>query len=84
MYNLSIIGFLAGLLTTIAFLPQVVKIIKTKQTRDISLGMYIIFTIGVLFWDIYGFRIKEMPMILANSITLVLAGIVLIYKIRYK
>ncbi|MFC2131106.1 SemiSWEET transporter [Bacteroidota bacterium] len=84
MNTISIIGLIAGLLTTVAFLPQVVKVIKTKHTRDISLAMYLIFTCGVLFWGTYGILLDELPIILANSVTLVLALIVLVYKIKYK
>lgn len=80
----SIVGFLAGTFTTVAFLPQVIKVIKTKQTRDISLVMYIIFITGIIFWEIYGIMLNEYPIIIANSVTIFLAAIILVYKIRYK
>lgn len=84
-FNLiNIVGLLAATLTTISFLPQVIKIVKTKHTKDISLLMYIIFTSGVLLWLFYGILLKEPPIIIGNGITLILVMIVLIFKIRYK
>lgn len=80
----SIIGFIAAIFTTSAFLPQALKTIKSKNTKDISLAMYLIFSIGVLLWLIYGIIINDLPVIIANAITLVFAIIILIYKIRYK
>jgi MtN3 and saliva related transmembrane protein len=78
------IGFFAAFCTTIAFLPQAIKVFKSKSTKDISLYMFIIFTIGVFSWLIYGFVINDMPVILANEVTLVLSFFILIYKIKYK
>ena len=78
------IGLTAALLTTIAFVPQAIKALKTKQTKDISLIMYILFTAGVLCWLVYGIMLAELPIILANSVTLIFAAMVLILKIRYK
>tara|TARA_S200000501_G_C20397311_1_gene557674 strand:+ start:233 stop:493 length:261 start_codon:yes stop_codon:yes gene_type:complete len=78
------IGFFAAFCTTIAFLPQAIKVFKSKSTKDISLYMFIIFTIGVFSWLIYGFIINDMPVILANAVTLVLSFFILIYKIKYK
>lgn len=84
MNKFIIIGFLAAFCTTFAFLPQAIKIIKTKHTKDLSLAMYLIFTTGVFLWLIYGFLIKDIPIIVANSITFVLASSVLVMKIKYK
>ncbi len=78
------IGFLAAFCTTIAFLPQAMKVFKTRSTKDISLYMFIIFTAGVFFWLIYGLIISDLPIILANLITLVLSIFILIFKIKYK
>jgi MtN3 and saliva related transmembrane protein len=78
------IGFFAAFCTTTAFLPQAIKVFKTKSTKDISLYMFIIFTIGVLSWLIYGLIINDMPIILANAVTLILSFFILIYKIKYK
>lgn len=80
----ELLGYLAAILTTISFLPQAIKTIKTKDTRGISLPMYILFTLGVLFWLIYGLHFNMIPVIIANIITLVLASIILFFKIKYK
>lgn len=76
------IGFLAGALATLAFLPQAVKIFKDRQTRDISLGMYVLFCSGVALWLIYGLLTHSVPLMISNSITLLLAGMVLVLKIK--
>ena len=65
------IGNLASLCTTGAFYFQLLKIIKTKETKDISLWMYIVITIGVVCWLIYGILLKEIPIIIANVLTLI-------------
>lgn len=79
----TIIGFAAATLTTIAFLPQVIQTWKTRSTKDISLGMFLIFTTGVFLWLVYGLLIKDPPVIAANAVTLVLVMIILLFKIRY-
>jgi MtN3 and saliva related transmembrane protein len=81
MHWITIIGLLAAACTTIAFLPQVIKTVKTKETKDISLLMYVILTTGILLWVVYGLLTIDLPIILANSITFVLALIVLMLKI---
>ena len=78
------IGYFAAFCTTIAFLPQAIKVYKSKSTKDISLYMFLIFTIGVLSWLIYGLIINDWPVILANAVTLVLSLFILIYKIKFK
>ena len=78
----DIIGYIAAILTTSAFIPQAIKVIQTKNTEGISLWMYIIFTLGVAFWLIYGLIKNELPIIVANAITLVFASIILLYKIK--
>ena len=83
-FFLTYIGFFAAFCTTIAFLPQAIKVYKTKSTKDISLYMFLIFTIGVFSWFIYGLIIDDWPVILANAVTLVLSFFILIYKLKYK
>ena len=83
-FIITYIGFFAAFCTTIAFLPQAIKVYKTKSTKDISLYMFLIFTIGVLSWLIYGLVINDLPIILANAVTLVLSFFILIYKIKFK
>jgi MtN3 and saliva related transmembrane protein len=81
--NLEWLGFAAAVLTSASFIPQAVMTIRTRDTRGISRGMYVIFTIGVAFWLAYGIAIESMPMILANTVTLALAGTILALKLRY-
>ena len=75
-------GNSAAALTTIAFIPQVWKVWRTSRTAGISLGMYTLFTAGVALWLAYGVMLDSWPIIVANSITLLLAGIVLVIKIK--
>lgn len=76
-------GFIAAVLTTIAFVPQIVKIWRTRKADDISLGMYSVFTLGVALWLVYGILIASWPVILGNSVTLLLAGAVLTMKVKF-
>ena len=77
------IGLIAGLLTTIAFIPQVWKSWKTKSTKDLSLSMTAIFFVGVGLWLAYGILVHDLPMTLWNSITTLLVGILLWLKLKY-
>ncbi len=77
------IGILAALLTTVSFAPQAIQIIRTKNTDGISLGMYILFTAGIALWLVYGILIIDLPLILANSVTLVLTSTILVLKIKH-
>ena len=83
-FIIKYIGFFAAFCTTIAFLPQAIKVFKSKSTKDISLYMFIIFTIGVFSWLIYGLIINDYPVILANAITLILSLFILLCKIKNK
>jgi MtN3 and saliva related transmembrane protein len=76
------LGFVAGALTTSAFLPQVLKSWQTRDLSGISLRMYSLFTVGVALWLVYGIALTSWPIIVANAITLALAGGVLILKLR--
>jgi len=77
------IGSTAATLTTTAFIPQAWKIWHTRHTADISLGMYTLFTLGVALWLAYGILMAAWPIIIANSITLLLAGTVLVMKLKF-
>jgi MtN3 and saliva related transmembrane protein len=79
----DILGYVAATLTTAAFVPQAWRTWRTKDVSGISLRMYLVFTTGVAIWLAYGIALKEMPMILANGLTLVLACAVLVMKLRY-
>lgn len=76
------LGLLAAVLTTLAFVPQVVKTWRTRSTADISLGMFSMLVTGIVAWLVYGAFIGDMPLILANAVTLLLAGTILFFKIR--
>lgn len=75
-------GAAAGTLTTAAFVPQVVKTIRSRSTRDISLTMWMMFWLGVVLWTVYGVILGRWAIIIPNCLTLVLAGIVLVIKLR--
>lgn len=77
------LGYIAATLTTVAFVPQVVRALRTRDTRALSLGMYGIFTVGIAFWLGYGLVLGSWPIIVSNSLTLVLAGIILVLKLRH-
>jgi MtN3 and saliva related transmembrane protein len=79
----EILGFLAAVCTTASFVPQVWHILKTRDTRAISLMMYLLFTVGVGLWLLYGIMIGSTPVVAANSITLVLALVILTCKVRW-
>ena len=79
----DIFGYLAAILTTAAFLPQLIKTLKTKKADDVSLTTLIMFIIGVFSWIIYGYKISSMPILIANLTTLVLNLLILISKIYF-
>lgn len=78
------LGMIAAVLTTASFLPQVYKTWKTKDTKSLSLTMYICFFIGIVLWLIYGFLIDSLPMILANGITTITTFLLIILKLKHK
>jgi MtN3 and saliva related transmembrane protein len=84
MNTTQIIGLTAGFCTTIAFLPQVIKTWKSKSAKDLSLSMFSIFCIGVLLWFIYGLFVRDIPVIAANFVTLLLASTLLYFKLKFK
>ena len=81
--SLEWIGYVAATLTTLAFVPQAVKTIRSRDTRGISLGMYVVFTIGIVCWFGYGIVLGSWPMIVSNAITFVLAAVILGLKLRH-
>ena len=81
--NVDIFGYIAAILTTAAFLPQLIKTLKTKKAEDVSLITLIMFIVGVLCWIIYGYKISSIPILLANLITLLLNLLILISKIYF-
>ena len=80
----EIIGLIAAVCTTFAFIPQVIKVWKTKQIKDLSLRMYSIMFIGIILWLVYGIRIDSLSIIMANVVTATLVGTILVYIIKGK
>jgi MtN3 and saliva related transmembrane protein len=77
------LGYIAATLTTLAFVPQAVQTIRTRDTRGISLGMYVVFTVGIVFWFCYGLVLQSWPIIVSNAVTFVLAVTILGLKLRH-
>jgi MtN3 and saliva related transmembrane protein len=84
MNLVTILGLVAASLTTGSFLPQAIKAIKTKHTKDLSLGMYSVLTSGIVLWLIYGILVHDIPIIASNCVTLVFTSTILFLKLRYK
>ncbi len=82
--SVELLGLVAGCLTTGSFIPQVFKILKTRDVSGISLVMYVAFTLGVMLWCIYGISNGQIAIVAANGITLALASVILGMKIRYR
>ena len=79
----TLLGSLAGMLTTVSFVPQVLKAWQSERCDDLSWGMLVTFSTGVVLWLIYGLRLWAMPIIVANSVTLALLVTIIVLKIRY-
>lgn len=84
MNAIQLVGLVAGTLTTAAFFPQVLKTWKSRSAKDLSLGMFSLFCLGVALWLVYGFMVQDIPVIAANMITLMLASTLLFFKLRWK
>ncbi len=84
MRSITILGFFAGTLTTLSFVPQVHKAWRSKRCDDLSLGMLLAFGTGVLLWLIYGLLLSAPPIIVANAVTLALILVLLVLKARYR
>lgn len=82
LFSFETLGYLAAFCTTCSFLPQAILTIRTKDTQSLSLGMYSLFTIGIILWLIYGFYKKDYALIFGNAITLILAATILAFKIK--
>ena len=83
MDTTTILGYVAGAVTTTSLVPQVMKIWKTKSARDVSLGMFLIFSVGISLWIAYGVFLHSMPIIIANTVSLLLGFIVLGLKLKF-
>lgn len=80
----TIIGLLAGLTTTFAFLPQIVKTYRTKETKNISLVMYVIYMIGVILWFVYAYMIGETAILISNTFSFLFGMLMLLMKLKYR
>ena len=80
----TILGLVAGTLTTLSFLPQLLKAWKSRSTHDISIGMFSLLAVGIVLWIVYGVVTSDIPVIVANSVTLVFVGLILALKLRYR
>ncbi len=81
---ITTLGITAGVLTTIAYLPQLIKTWQSKSAGDISWTMLIVLCLGIILWLAYGLAIHNLPILLANIVTLLLTGVILVLKIRYR
>jgi MtN3 and saliva related transmembrane protein len=81
--NLDLLGYVAAVLTTVSFVPQALKTIRSRETGDISAWMYAILTTGTALWFLYGVAMNSWPIILANAVTFLLAATILAVKLRY-
>ncbi|MBN2453258.1 MAG: SemiSWEET transporter [Candidatus Omnitrophica bacterium] len=84
MMHADLVATIAAVCTTVSFLPQVMRVHRTRHTKDLSLPMYVIFSFGVLLWAYYGYLSDSWPIILANSITFVFSAYILAMKIRFR
>ncbi|MGD0534733.1 MAG: SemiSWEET transporter [Methanoregula sp.] len=84
MDTITLVGFIAGTLTTVAYVPQVIRSWKLKETKDISLTMLVLYAVGVSLWFVYGVWTNALPIIVANGISLVLILVLLGIKLRYR
>jgi MtN3 and saliva related transmembrane protein len=84
MDTIVLVGYIAGTLTTLSFVPQVARAWKLKETRDLSLSMLLLFALGVLLWTLYGIWTGSVPIIAANIVTFVLILVLLWMKVKYQ
>lgn len=84
MDSVILLGLVAGALTSLSFLPQLIKIWRSRSAGDISLAMYVIITTGFVLWLWYGIVISSIPVIVANVVTLLISAMIMILKIRYR
>jgi MtN3 and saliva related transmembrane protein len=80
----TILGLVAGTLTTLSFLPQLLKAWKSRSTHDISIGMFLLLAVGIMLWIVYGIVTADVPVIVANTVTLVFVSLILALKLRYR
>lgn len=79
----TITGLFAAVCTTVAYMPQAIKTIKSKHTKDLSLGMYVVLNIGIIGWLFYGVMISDLPIIAANGVSIIFTGTILVLKLKH-
>ncbi|MBI5469483.1 MAG: SemiSWEET transporter [Deltaproteobacteria bacterium] len=84
MDSTTLLGLIGGTLTTSSFVPQVLKAVRTKSTKDVSTGMFALLSAGIFIWIVYGIRINSLPVILTNVISLVFSVVILVYKVVHR
>ena len=84
MDSITILGLVAATCTTVAFIPQALQTIKTKNTKDLSLPTYVLLMIGIVLWLTYGCLVQDLPIIVANAVTFFFIGTILVLKIKHK
>ena len=82
-FAIKLLGFAAAMCTTLAFAPQFLKVWKTRSTEDISLGMFLVLVLGLVLWLLYGLLSGDAPLVASNAVTLVLAGAILVMKLKH-
>lgn len=82
--TIEMLGFVAAFCTTAAFVPQLVRVLRLRSARDVSLPTFVMFSVGVFLWLLYGFYIGSKPVIASNGVTLLLSVSILILKLRYE
>jgi MtN3 and saliva related transmembrane protein len=81
MYSITAVGYIALIVTSLAWLPQVMKTMKTKSTKDLSLGTFALLFTGAILWLVYGIYINDRPLITAHGVTALLTGLVFYYTL---
>lgn len=84
MDPIQVLGLAAGSLTTVSFLPQVIKTWRSRSAKDLSLGMFSLFCVGVVLWLVYGIIVRDIPVVAANFVTFLLAATLLFFKLRFR
>ncbi len=84
MDTITILGLTAAFFTTFAFLPQVIRVWQLKEARDLALSTFLMFTLGVSLWLVYGILLGDLPVMIANALTLIFALLILFFKLKYK
>ncbi len=80
----TVLGLIAGTITTFSFVPQVLRTWKLKETKDLSLSMFLCLAVGILLWIAYGFIKMDLPVMLANGVSFILVIVVIFFKVKYK